>query len=185
MNTTEEGIVFLLRTYFDKFEDPKHPGSVTREHLAKMAYFPEMDGVDPYDSAFARAILEKDRLFEKLDGYGKDKHDGKIDQASLASFERKDNGRFSTMSDRDITRHLFDNFNDFKLVSWSSTGRKFNELSIQRLQQVLNSKNYNDEKKMFIREFFNRPELMQQLGFHGKSSLVTRDDVKQKLPYIR
>lgn len=185
-STSDEGLVFLLRMDFEKFTDPKHPGSVTRESLAKMAYAGEQNGVDPFESALARAVLEREGLFEKCDGYGKHKHDGKIDQASLGAFEAKENGRFSLMSDKDIARHLFDNFNDFKYVNPLSTaGRAFDELSVPRLQHVLTSKTSSDEQKMFVRELLSRPELMQQLGFDGKRASVVRNDVEKKLPYIK
>ncbi|MBO0493677.1 hypothetical protein [Pseudomonas sp. Marseille-Q1929] len=185
-STSDEGLVFLLRTNFDRFTDPKYPGSVTRESLAKIAYFSERNGAYSDDSSLARAILERDGLFEKCDGYGKHKHDGKIDQASLGAFERKENGRFTTMSDKDIARHLFDNFNDFKYVSPLSTaGRAFDELTVPRLQRVLTSNTSSDEDKMFVRELLSRPELMQQLGFDGKHGQVGRHDIEKKLPYIK
>lgn len=184
-NSTDEGLAFLLGTYFNKLADPNVPGVVTRESLAKLAYSPGTGRDDQDTSDLARAVLEKPGLFEKLDGYGKHKQDGKITQESLRAFERKENGRFSSMSDKGLAHHLFDNFNDFRYVHPdASLYRPYAELSVARLENFVSSGRASSEEKKFVRELLSRPELLEQLGLYGRQALVTRGDVEKALPNI-
>lgn len=182
--STNEGLVFLLRTYFEKFSDPNEPGVITRESLAKIAYSSKGDSDSIFDSQLAREVLERDRLFEQLDGFGKHKHDGKITKESLGAFEAKENGRFSTMNDKDIGRYFFDNFNDFRYLDPLS--ESYHEaLGVPMLEDAVTSSTSGSETKMFARELLGRPELLEQLGLGYRYARVTRSDVEQALPTIK
>ncbi|KAL0630377.1 hypothetical protein Q9L58_010777 [Maublancomyces gigas] len=184
-NTTDEGLTFLLGTNFNKLADPNRPGVITRESLAKLAYFSGTGRDDQGISDLARAVLEKPGLFEKLDGYGKHKQDGEITQESLRAFEAKENGRFSSMSDKDLAYHFFDNFNDFRYVDPSATlDRPFAELTVGRLEKFVSSNRGSLEEKKFVRELLGRPELLEQLGLSGRRAPVTRESVEKALPNI-
>ena len=182
--STSEGLVFLLRTSFEKFSDPSEPGVISRESLAKKAYSPEGNSDSIYESQLAREVLERNRLFEQLDGFGEHKQDGKITQESLGAFEAKENGRFSTMNDKEIGRYFFDNFNNFRYLEPLSESYR-EELGVPTLESAATSSTSGSEKKMFARELLGRPELLEQLGLGYRSARVTRGDVEQALPTIK
>lgn len=169
-----------LSLNFDTYADPKNPGFITRESLRNVAYCGTQSGIACEHVDFARALLENHHLMEELDGYGKYKHDGKIDRASLDSAINPENNQFSSMSDEQLLRYGLDNFERFKEEpQWIFGGSR--GVTTSSLTKLATSKTNDPAPKMFARELLSRPELVSRLGLDQKNQVLTLDSFRSQL----
>ncbi|MGY2376247.1 hypothetical protein ACW9IB_17255 [Pseudomonas sp. SDO524_S393] len=175
---SEAQLVRHLYANFDRFTDPKQPGVVTRQSLERIAYSSTQSGISAEDSQFARALLENHGLMDKLDTYGRSRHDGKIKRESALAVASPEYQRFSTMSDKEMSDYLIDHFDTFKESpeTFSASGPDLG-VTIWSLEDVALWPKSPLEAKMFAHELLDRPELMSRLGLKDRGSRVTQQSL--------
>lgn len=188
-----------LLNKFDKFSDPKNKEYITRNSLLDAAYPRRNSSFTPADSTFARELLSRHELMDKLDADSRGKLDEKIDRTNIklviqggdvprssevknqspvtavASGEHKS---IQAWSDLDLTRYLVDNFKPLDNSSYdiSSTERVFNGVASGNNQY----NNIDPVLKSVVSEIMSRPKLRSMI-FSGPMSNGQRTVTPQHL----
>ncbi|NWB53794.1 hypothetical protein [Pseudomonas sp. F8002] len=168
----------LLRD-FDKYADPAQPDYITRDSLRQVAYSSAQSSYSSDDMNFARSLLENPVLMEKLDGYGKHKHDGKIDRQSIITVGQNMGFPLATMSDRDLAQKLLNEYDTYYPErGWGGFDRRTG-VTYGSLKNIADGKrpDRGPDEAMVAREILSRPELMDQLGISDWSKSADRGTI--------
>jgi hypothetical protein len=165
----------LLRN-FDKYADPAQPDYITRDSLRQVAYASAQSGYSSDDMNFARSLLENPVLMEKLDGYGKHKHDGKIDRESIITVGQNMGFPLATMSDKELAQKLLNEYDTYYPErGWGGIDRR-EGVTYASLKNIADGTRHDrgPDEAMVAREILNRPELVAQLGLTDWSKSADR-----------